>query len=409
MDNLAEYYAGYNGDKYQDGLKNLYWSLCSLEAGNPSAATNIAFCYTYDKGVEKDSVFALAWYARFCIEAAEKRWPVEEYLDYKKLAKAGYSKADWKRLAEPTYLPIPRISTQNEDSINDVVIFAIDLLKTRAEDFRIAYRTHKSIAAAPAGNESFTSSTIPSATYTETKTNTQKRKRNWLSAIGRALDVVSSVAGGQNIMSALTQSLSGNAANAAMAQSFQYSGEQRKGQQDFNGRIIRNELTAPCAYGQAHYTWYEDGYCFVYSVSTCVGCYGKKICTICNGQGKIYNSYFKNYQQCAGCSGSGRCKYCHGAGSQTMSKLWAPGEAEAYQAAKREVVDDSSSSSSFSSSSSTSGTCPKCGGKGYRPESYTYAAGSSMAPYHNAGGTNCSICGKATDHYHYRCTECKRH
>lgn len=410
MDNLSEYYAGYNGDKYRDGLKNLYWSLCSLEAGNPSAATNVAFCYTYENGVEKDTVFALAWHARFCIEAAEKGWPVEKYLDYKKLAEAGYSKADWKCLAEPTYLPIPRILTQNEDSINDVVIFAVDLLKTRAEDFRIACRTHKHITETPADNESFTSSTIPSATYQETKTSTQKRKRNWLSAIGRALDVVSSVAGGQNVMSALSQSLSGNTANAAMAQSFQYSGDQRKGQQDFNGRIIRNELTAPCVYGQAHYTWYEDGYCFVYSVTTCVGCYGKKTCYLCNGQGKIYNSYFKNYQQCTICQGSGRCKYCQGAGNQTMSKLWAPGEAEAYQAAKREVAADGySSSSSFSSSSSSSRTCPKCGGKGYRPESYTYAAGSSMAPYHNAGGTNCSICNKATDHYHYRCTECKRH
>ena len=137
---------------------------------------------------------------------------------------------------------------------------------------------------------------------------------------------------------------------------------------------------------------------------------GKRHVTLCNGQGKIYNSYFKNYQQCTICQGSGRCKYCQGAGNQTMSKLWAPGEAEAYQAAKREgAADGYSSSSSFSSSSSSSGTCPKCGGKGYRPESYTYAAGSSMAPYHNAGGTNCSICNKATDHYHYRCTECKRH
>ena len=90
-----------------------------------------------------------------------------------------------------------------------------------------------------------------------------------------------------------------------------------------------------------------------------------------------------------------------------MSKLWAPDEAEAYQAARNEVTDDSSSSSS--SSSSRTGTCPKCGGKGYRPESYTYAAGSSMVPYHNSSGTSCSICGKATDHYHYRCTECKRH
>lgn len=135
----------------------------------------------------------------------------------------------------------------------------------------------------------------------------------------------------------------------------------------------------------------------------------KKICTICNGQGRVYNPYFKTYKQCVSCLGNGGCKYCQGVGSKTMSKLWAPGEAEAYQAAKYEEVDDFSSSNSSSSSSSRSGTCPKCGGKGYRSESYTYAAGSSIAPYHNSGGTSCSICGKTTDHYHYRCTECKRH
>lgn len=415
MDILSEFYGGYNGDKYKDGLKTLYWSLCALDAGNPSGATNIAFCYTYEDGVEKDTVFALAWHARFCIEADKKKWHPESYLDYEKLVKAGYSRADWKRLAEPTYLPIPRISTQNEDSINDVAIFTVDLLKTRAEDFRIACRASKrnsTVITASASNESFTSSTIPAATYAETKFTTQKRKRNWLSAIGRALDIVSSAAGGQNVISTLAQSASSGVPdniNATMAQSFKYSGEQRKGRQDFNGRIIKNELTAPCAYGQAHYTWYEDGYCFVYSVSTCVGCYGKKICTICNGQGRVYNPYFKTYKQCVSCLGNGGCKYCQGVGSKTMSKLWAPGEAEAYQAAKYEEVDDFSSSNSSSSSSSRSGICPKCGGKGYRSESYTYAAGSSMAPYHNSGGTSCSICGKTTDHYHYRCTECKRH
>ena len=288
MNTLSEYYGGYHGDKYRDGLKNLYWSLCSLEAGNPSGATNVAFCYTYEKGVEKDTVFALAWYARFCIESDKKKWPTNEYLDYEKLAKAGYSRNDWKRLAAPTYLPVPRISTQNEDSINDVAIFVTDILKTRAEDFRIACRTYRhNTVTSSAGNGSFTSSTIPSATYAATKASASKKKRSWLSVIGRTLEAASSVAGGQNMISALTQTVPGNSAgnalNTAMVQSFRYSGEQRKGQQDFNGRIIRNELTAPCVYGQAHYTWYEDGYCFVYSVSTCVGCYGKKVCTVCNG------------------------------------------------------------------------------------------------------------------------------
>lgn len=68
-----------------------------------------------------------------------------------------------------------------------------------------------------------------------------------------------------------------------------------------------------------------------------------------------------------------------------------------------------SNSSSSRSTSTGSGVCPDCGGKGYRPESYRYAASSSFAPYHNTGGSTCNICGGTTDHYHYRCTTCKRH
>ena len=365
-------------------------------------------------------MFALAWYARCCVDY---KWDVKETLDYQKLINAGYTEADFERLAKYTYLPVPRISTQNEDSINDIAIFAIDLLQSRAEDFHIAYLADQQRRAAnvkaragATDNGSFTSSTIPSATYAETKAAASKgRKRIWLSAIGRALNVAGAVASGQNIASALTQSVSngtagnaGNSVNAAMAQAFNYSGEQRKGQQDFNGRIIRNELTTPCAYGQVHYTWYEDGYCLAYSVSTCVGCYGKKICTICQGQGRTFNSYLKSYKQCPACLGSGRCKYCQGVGHQTMSKLWAPGESEAYLSAKHEVDDEPSSSSSSSSSSSQSGVCSNCNGKGYEPKAYTYAAQSRYAPYHNSAGTSCYICGKSTDHYHYRCLQCKR-
>ncbi len=84
--------------------------------------------------------------------------------------------------------------------------------------------------------------------------------------------------------------------------------------------------------------------------------------------------------------------------------------AEAYRDAMREVESEESSASSSSGTGSSSGggVCPKCGGKGYLPEAYEYAAGSRYAPYHNSGGTQCPICGKSTDHYHYRCLECKR-
>ena len=131
---------------------------------------------------------------------------------------------------------------------------------------------------------------------------------------------------------------------------------------------------------------------------------------MCNGQGKYYHAFLKNYQICPSCLGSKMCKTCGGKGNSFIVKLWGPGEAEAYMQAKREMSGSSSSSTTtVSSSSKSASTCPDCGGKGYRQQAYTYAAGSNIAPYHNATGTSCFVCGQSTDHYHYRCTTCKQH
>lgn len=67
---------------------------------------------------------------------------------------------------------------------------------------------------------------------------------------------------------------------------------------------------------------------------------------------------------------------------------------------------DSGSGSGSGYTSSSSGVCPDCGGKGYRPQAYTYSA--SANSYMNIAGNTCSICGGVTEHYHYRCTTCKR-
>lgn len=192
---------------------------------------------------------------------------------------------------------------------------------------------------------------------------------------------------------------------------FKYTGTQRQGQTDANGRVIKSEYNAPVSMGQAHYVFYEDGYCLATTATTCVCCYGKKVCPVCQGKGGVYNSYTGIYYPCKACMGTKVCKYCNGTGGQTTSKLWAPGEAEAYRDAMREVESEESSASSSSGTGSSSGggVCPKCGGKGYLPEAYEYAAGSRYAPYHNSGGNQCPICSKSTDHYHYRCLECKSH
>ena len=179
----------------------------------------------------------------------------------------------------------------------------------------------------------------------------------------------------------------------------------RKGQRDSNGRIIRSEADIPYMGGRMHMTNYEDGYSLISTEIPCNICGGSGKCKVCYGQGRYYHRALHVWNPCPSCVGSTKCKYCQVTGTNRTIKLWAPGEAEAYQAAKRE--ENGSSNSSLSSSKS--GICPKCGGKGYTPEAYTYAAGSMMAPYHNPGGTTCPICSQTADHYHYRCTECKRH
>lgn len=425
MAKLADFYHGLHGDEYKDNLKEVYWSLRALEAGEPYGAFEIALCYEYEKGVEENKDFAMAWHARYCIEADKKGMDTELYASYQELEKAGYTKNDWEFLAGPTYVQVPMYSTQQEDSIVDAALLAVDLLNQKAEDFAVelkVYKQNKSLAASSAQKTqgSFSTNLIPQAPQQAVAAQ-PKKKTNWLSAIGRALNVASSAGGGNNFISGLVQGLSSGSVatgagaaggvNAAALDVFKYTGTQRQGQTDANGRVIKSEYNAPVSMGQAHYVFYEDGYCLATTATTCVCCYGKKVCPVCQGKGGVYNSYTGIYYPCKACMGTKVCKYCNGTGGQTTSKLWAPGEAEAYRDAMREVESEESSSSSSSSSSgssSGSGVCPKCGGKGYLPEAYEYAAGSRYAPYHNSGGTQCPICGKSTDHYHYRCLECKR-
>lgn len=425
MAKLADFYHGLHGDEYKDNLKEVYWSLRALEEGEPDGASSIATCFTYGYAVNENPAFSRAWDARWCIEAAGKGWPVNEYPEFDSLSAAGYTKNDWKFLAASTYVSVPRYTTQNEDSIVDAALLAVDLLNQKAGDFAVemkVYKQDKALAAAATQKTqgSFSTNLIPQAPQQAVAAQ-PKKKTNWLSAIGRALNVASSAGGGNNFISGLVQGLSSGSVatgagaaggvNAAALDVFKYTGTQRQGQTDANGRVIKSEYNAPVSMGQAHYVFYEDGYCLATTATTCVCCYGKKVCPVCQGKGGVYNSYTGIYYPCKACMGTKVCKYCNGTGGQTTSKLWAPGEAEAYRDAMREVESEESSSSSSSSSSgssSGSGVCPKCGGKGYLPEAYEYAAGSRYAPYHNSGGTQCPICGKSTDHYHYRCLECKR-
>lgn len=158
-----------------------------------------------------------------------------------------------------------------------------------------------------------------------------------------------------------------------------------------------------------------------HGTTTCASCSGTRACCFCKGRGGIVTAGYGNYIPCTGCNRTGRCSMCNGTGKcfcttqgypgyviGGTSTITPDGNVNSDNVEYNTGSSSSSSSSSSRSSSSGSGVCPKCGGKGYTPQAYTYAAGSSMAPYHNTGGTTCYICSKATDHYHYRCTECKR-
>lgn len=422
MDMLGNYYDGYKDSRFKDDLKALYWYLRALECG-AVVAYGIGLDYASGYGaVEKDENFALAWYARFCLDY-EKNYKIRNDEVAKLLSNAGYIRSEWEALAEPTYISVPRVASDDEEQIKEVMLLTLDILEVKAEEFRTQQKrlaanrpgagvaTNAAVQSKPApATTNYASSSSSSHTTTHATQQPAPRKRKWLSALGKVVQVAAGVASGNMAMA--TTAVTGGANNrmAELNQLFSYSGTVRRGQTDYSGRVISDEITAPAPMGQAHYVFYEDGYCHATTVVTCVHCYGKSTCYLCNGQGTYYHAYFKSNQPCPICGGRGVCQNCQGLGYQVTTKLWAPGEAEGYLHVQREMKSSSSSSShSHSHSSSSSSVCPDCGGKGYRPEAYTYAAQSSFAPYHNSGGNECPICGTHTDHYHYRCTTCKQH
>ncbi|MBR3773610.1 MAG: SEL1-like repeat protein [Alistipes sp.] len=422
MDMLGNYYDGYKDSRFEDDIKALYWHLRALECG-AVVAYGIGADYASGYGaVEKDENFALAWYARFCLDY-EKNYKIRNDEVAKLLSNAGYIRSEWEALAEPTYISVPRVASDDEEQIKEVMLLTLDILEVKAEEFRTQQKrlaanrpgagvaTNAAVQSKPApATTNYASSSSSSHTTTYATQQPAPRKRKWLSALGKVVQAATGIATGNMAMA--TTAVTGGANNrmAELNQLFSYSGTVRRGQTDYSGRVISDEITAPAPMGQAHYVFYEDGYCHATTVVTCVHCYGKSTCYLCNGQGTYYHAYFKSNQPCPICGGRGVCQNCQGLGYQVTTKLWAPGEAEGYLHVQREMKSSSSSSShSHSHSSSSSSVCPDCGGKGYRPEAYQYAAQSSFAPYHNSGGNECPICGTHTDHYHYRCTTCKQH
>ena len=402
MDMLGEYYGGYRGDRFQDNVKALYWNLRALECGG-TTATNVAFAYTYAKGVEADENFALAWYAR-----------------------------TWEALAEPTYISVPRVASDDEEQINEVMLLTLDILDAKAEEFRAKQRiiaANRPGAGQPIQKPTTTSSSTTYASSqsssshatsksTASLTSTQRREpraKKLLSTISQIAQAAVGISTGNATIgtNSAANVLANDSRLSEVRQLFSYSGTDRQGQTDASGKVIKNELSTSDALGETHYVFYEDKYCFITTLSTCLQCYGNRVCRLCNGHGSFVHPYLQQLSPCKVCGGTGVCLSCNGQGYRLTAKMWRPGEAEAYVQALREVkrshYSGSSSSHSHSHSSSSSGVCPDCGGTGYRPEVSPVAMPSNVASYHHTAGYECYICGRTTDHYHHRCTTCKQH
>ena len=128
----------------------------------------------------------------------------------------------------------------------------------------------------------------------------------------------------------------------------------RRGQRDTNGHIIDSEIEIPYMGGKMHMVFYTDGYSWVRTETPCFICSGSGQCKVCFGQGRFYNRALNTWNPCPACFGSLRCKYCQGRGQTVISRLWAPGEAEAYMSAVRSERASSSSADNASSSSRSS-------------------------------------------------------
>ena len=170
------------------------------------------------------------------------------------------------------------------------------------------------------------------------------------------------------------------------------------------GKKVAVDVTIPYMNGTARHIIYEDGSGYSETSFPCTSLHcANGMCTICNGTGIFVHPYVNYTTVCTACT-AGKCNYCKGKGRIMSKKSWAPGEAQAYNNAVRQIKN---AGYDVPEKKHNSGVCPDCHGLGYRPKSYQYAAESEFAPYHNYAGDTCPICALKHDHYHYRCTTCK--
>lgn len=175
-----------------------------------------------------------------------------------------------------------------------------------------------------------------------------------------------------------------------------------------SGKTVVVDGKVPYLNGTSRIVVYSDGSGYTEDDIPCPSYHCRNgYCTMCNGTGMFVHPMVNFTSYCTVCN-MGRCKMCQGKGRIQTSKNWAPGEAEAYLKAVRQLKNAGHHVPEERINRKSGGVCPDCNGKGYRPQPYQYAATSMFAPYHNLSGNNCPICDAVTDHYHYRCTTCKK-
>lgn len=161
----------------------------------------------------------------------------------------------------------------------------------------------------------------------------------------------------------------------------------------------------------------SDTHYFDLSYVNCALCMGNGYCLHCNGTGESYTVDGKN---CTHCKKTGGCERCNGSGIEPEYPVQCinlgniAGNPEINTSIGTRTDDTGLDTYTYDTSdgedyNNDNAICPECNDKGFSPKKYLYAGGSYMPVYHNFSGIKCFICNELTEHYHYKCSNCRRY
>lgn len=177
--------------------------------------------------------------------------------------------------------------------------------------------------------------------------------------------------------------------------------------------VIPNET----GIGFRHVVEHENGWKTVTMYGPCNLCFGKKICTVCNGSGKNVYYYPTPYSViCEACNGYGICTACHKTNGYVMTAMYGESPEGLMQDFFSFDVYNTNSFNSYSTSSGNK-TCTKCGGTGIDPfaleDNINFPAYNSkklIGYQHSDRSKACPYCKDSHKvynyHYHIKCLSC---